>query len=1254
MGDFNIGEALTAYLDDPHAILTPQAATDLLDCENDADAFSPGLINSVLKEISAAVGENPEAILQPVNIDSIQFLLKCAPILPFCQQSFSSTNISPRERPTDPELFALSRQTSFIPPASLGRVFDLIISSLGAEAEIVHHEEVEGETETGTHKQILETLAFLLQWCIAAVETKCAEKHAAPARGKGAKGTKGKATQKDGSWDPSAQLQTALDTMAKVMKLKLAKIFVTTSERDTFISLFTRPTYQILESETRVKSTAIRMHAFKVLCVAVKHHGHAYGAQMSVIQNLTYFEHLAEPMAEFLNILAEQYDYPQLAEEVMKELSSKEYSESDTKGPKSVSTFVARLSELAPKVVQRQVTYLARLLESNNYTLRCAIIEVCGNLIIMLSKMEEGERREEHKGQINAFFDVLEERFLDINPYCRCRAIQVYVKLCDLETKYPKRRQRAAELATQSLEDKSSNVRRNAIKLLGKLLSTHPFAVLHGGQLSLSEWTKRLETVEAELASLKPPVDAPGLEERDPNEQTVDESLLQDATRVEESEKAPETEEERVAAFRKQQEEAATAEAMNKLQLTRRYYIEALKFIDVLHDASPHVTQLLSSKNKSEVIEAMDFFVTADAYHLETAKTGIRRMLRLIWTKGNSDEGKGVQTHLIECYKGLFFAAPGSFNPNEAANYVARNMISLTFGATPAELTSLEQLLATMMKDKAINDLVIQKLWQVYGVQKREISRQQRRGAIIILGMLALADSEIVVREMETCLRIGLGSIGRRDLILARYTCVALMRMTNNKHTKGTDGLPSTRLPNDHAVLIRLANLLEIESDSRDWYGLAEQAIGAIYALSKHPDVLCSEVIRRKTRTVFTPKAKSTPQESPQQEVNDDSAIDNDGDVEMSDMPDDTPEKTEGAQEEEPSPEEPSPDSGVSSALPLSQLLFAVGHIALKQIVHLELCEQDFKRRKAAKEKSNPSPGKKASDGKKKASDKSKEQEAEDELDLMAGTNEDDFADAVAHIRERELLFGEQSLLAYFGPLVREICSNNTSYRNSELQAQAALCMAKLMCVSSEYCESNLSLLITILERSPSSIIRSNLVVALGDMAVCFNHLIDENTDFLYRRLSDSSLQVKRTCLMTLTFLILAGQVKVKGQLGDMAKCVEDGDDRIREMSRMFFAELSGKDNAIYNHFVDMFSLLSADHELEEDQFRKIIKFLAGFIEKDKHAKQLASKLAPRLQRAESERQWNDVAYALGLLPHKNEDITNMVNEGCKVVEGTA
>ena len=417
-------------------------------------------------------------------------------------------------------------------------------------------------------------------------------------------------------------------------------------------------------------------------------------------------------------------------------------------------------------------------------------------------------------------------------------------------------------------------------------------------------------------------------------------------------------------------------------------------------------------------------------------------------------------------------------------------------------------------------------------------------------------------------------------------------------------------------------------------FGVAEQAIGAIYSVSKHPDTICSSLLRRKTKHVFQ---RQDNQSQPASEDH------KEGQTDLS------PPLTEGAEPEQ------------SSNRALSQLFFIVGHIAIKQIVHLELCEVDFKRRKAEKDKlktNDASPSKAASVD-------------EQELDLIGGTTEDDFTEAIAHIRERELLYGENSLLSNFGPLVTEICANNTTYRDEGLQAAATLCMAKLMCVSSEFCEQNLPLLITILERSENAITRSNVVIALGDMAVCFNHLIDENTDFLYRRLNDDDGSVKRTCLMTLTFLILAGQVKVKGQLGEMAKCLEDSDKRIADLSRMFFTELSTKDNAVYNHFIDMFSLLSAEKGLDEDEFKKIIKFLSSFIEKvchdkiptlrrlltceqDKHAKQLADKLAARLQRCETERQWNDLAYALSLLQHKNEEIQKTISSGFNVVEAAA
>lgn len=52
--------------------------------------------------------------------------------------------------------------------------------------------------------------------------------------------------------------------------------------------------------------------------------------------------------------------------------------------------------------------------------------------------------------------------------------------------------------------------------------------------------------------------------------------------------------------------------------------------------------------------------------------------------------------------------------------------------------------------------------------------------------------------------------------------------------------------------------------------------------------------------------------------------------------------------------------------------------------------------------------------------------------------------------------------------------------------------MAKLMCVSAEYCEAHLNLLFTIMEQSSDPITRSNAVIALGDMVSSLVHIGDD------------------------------------------------------------------------------------------------------------------------------------------------------------------
>lgn len=269
--EFDINQALKFYLSDPLSVQTSEADSQLVDCENDPDALTLPLINGVLNPIVDQIANNPEELTRQSSFDSLQFLLKCGPTSPIVDRNVQEPNA---------ELFRLSRSTPVLPLQSLSKILDLIVSGLSAEADIVHSEiESEEQDAVAHHKQLLEMYAFLLQWAISAVEIKAAEKSATavPARRGGGKGAKSKAAAKDGSWDSTSQIQTAMDTMCKVFRLKLSKVFLTTSDRDTFVSLFTRSIYLILESEARVKTTSVRMFCFKVLCIAVKHHGHAFG-----------------------------------------------------------------------------------------------------------------------------------------------------------------------------------------------------------------------------------------------------------------------------------------------------------------------------------------------------------------------------------------------------------------------------------------------------------------------------------------------------------------------------------------------------------------------------------------------------------------------------------------------------------------------------------------------------------------------------------------------------------------------------------------------------------------------------------------------------------------------------------------------------------------------------------------------------------------------------------------------------------------
>lgn len=188
-------------------------------------------------------------------------------------------------------------------------------------------------------------------------------------------------------------------------------------------------------------------------------------------------------------------------------------------------------------------------------------------------------------------------------------------------------------------------------------------------------------------------------------------------------------------------------------------------------------------------------------------------------------------------------------------------------------------------------------------------------------------------------------------MILAKYTCVALQRLNGSaKKVKGSLLDQSVRLDMDSPVFRKLQEAIEHPCRSREWFALAEQAINTVYALGDQPEVLSNTLIKNLTRRAFRRREKpvpSTPEEQPSSSTAPDAdTMDEDPPPSTQALISTVPGSTQGALTG--SPARKSDDTG--DTFELGQLLFVVGHVAIKHIVYLELVEREWKRQKQEKE----------------------------------------------------------------------------------------------------------------------------------------------------------------------------------------------------------------------------------------------------------------------------------------------------------------
>lgn len=793
--------------------------------------------------------------------------------------------------------------------------------------------------------------------------------------------------------------------------------------------------------------------------------------------------------------------------------------------------------------------------------------------------------------------------------------------------------------------------------MLQKLLTSSPF--IKGGKLQAARFEASLADVEARIRELMP--------REDPREAQMAADPFA-APAAEAPAEAPEAEEDATDMIQLEKGRGLAASLKS-----------AVDFVKVLSGALPLVTQLLASTNDSDVEESVHMLVEAVTHDLDGARPAARKMLPLIFAKEAS-----VRACVLEAVHKLYLDPQSPLAEGlrmSAEQRVAVNLIELAKGSTLGELSALEEILHLLVApeegamDGKLDASVIEALFAeceratAAAAGGARGATEVARTSMHLLSMVAGTRPDVVVSNFD---QVTKGALAANDGLLRRYAAVCLQRLQpivrdRFRLERGLPAItaqeaatraalaqagkaagrgakagarPAPRSPQSDAIERLTVEMMEdafcsltatvlcpagtVSNDA--WFSACEASITALYLLHPSPDLVLQGVLVELHARVAGVERVAT-------------------------------------------------DA-------LSRLLFVLGHTALQQLLHVETvakqvrllrldrdraageanAEAALKAQAAAKENEGGAEGEGAAPPRRKKGvkkgDKDAEKEKEDiaaQLGVGSSVTEDAELDQLAEQIQRSLL-SSTTLVGKFGPLVQALCRDHPAMAaDPTLRSSALLALTKLMAVDDAFCEENLPHMFTWLENrgrvEPE--VRSNLVVGLGDLVVRHPNTLEPWTENVYRTLGDPDAFVRRNAVMVVSHLILNDMMKARGNISHVAKCLVDADEGIQGLTKLFFQSLSekkgaGGTNPIYNLLPDMLSSLSADPALPQEDFRRILAHLLGFISKDRHSEALVEKLVLRFEMTRELKQWRDIAYCLAQLTY-NEKMIKKLADNLKV-----
>lgn len=447
-------------------------------------------------------------------------------------------------------------------------------------------------------------------------------------------------------------------------------------------------------------------------------------------------------------------------------------------------------------------------------------------------------------------------------------------------------------------------------------------------------------------------------------------------------------------------------------------------------------------------------------------------MLVLIWSKD-----KTIKEEVVKAYFQLFF------DPKEYDSFqISSNIISLLNESNLTEATSLEELLSFMIdwnnqieeKDKEkkrdlyqISPNVYKNLWETFtkGLNEPFPNKKEMRAALQILRICFSKNKEALVQKFDGFVNILSSSQKKRsiDWIIVKEFALILEKSADN-HSKLTKTLVK--------ILIDSHGTADTE-----WFCAAEQIINMIFSFKADPETLSKGILLKCTAFLYEKKAAE-----PQNNLINNNDDDNNNNNQNPTITQLTPEKLTQTQfgfetlipaEKEVNEminEDEEKDKGLEFEMKLAQLLFVVGHIAIKYLIYIDNYENELKKLKNEAET--------------KYQANQKDNNTED-LEKIHGGLEAEYEKKIEMLHQisEQHLF-QKNLLGSYIPIIKKICQDILDGLrvnvNPILDRAVLMTLCKFMCVSGQFCKENLDMLFKLMNSNIDPTIKNNIIISLG------------------------------------------------------------------------------------------------------------------------------------------------------------------------------